>query len=66
MSKLQEKPSALKTEHPALKKKLLPFSRIQGFGSVDIHFIRIQLFRLNTDPDPDPVGIQSLDDQKLK
>jgi hypothetical protein len=28
--------------------------------------IRIQHFRLNTDPDPDPLRIQGFDDQKLK
>jgi hypothetical protein len=27
--------------------------------------IRIQHFRLNTEPDPDPIWIQSFDDQKL-
>ncbi len=35
---------------------------------IRIHFIRtrIQHFRLNTDPDPDPVWIQGFNDQKLK
>jgi hypothetical protein len=35
---------------------------------IRIHFIRIwiQHFRLNTDPDPDPIRIQGFNDQKLK
>jgi hypothetical protein len=33
---------------------------------IRIHFIRIQHFRLNTDPDPDPILIQGSNDQKLK
>ncbi len=37
---------------------------------IRIHFIRIQIwiqhFRLNTDPDPDPIRIQGFNDQKLK
>jgi hypothetical protein len=33
---------------------------------IRIHFIRIQHFRLNTDPDPDPIRIQGFDDQTLK
>jgi hypothetical protein len=33
---------------------------------IRIHFIRIQHFRLNTDPDPDPIRIQGFDDHKLK
>ncbi len=33
---------------------------------IRIHFIRIQLSRLNTDPDPDPIWIQGFNDQKLK
>jgi hypothetical protein len=28
--------------------------------------IRIQHFRLNTDPDPDPIWIHGFDDQKLE
>jgi hypothetical protein len=31
-----------------------------------IHFIRIQHFRLETVPDPDPIRIQGFNDQKLK
>jgi hypothetical protein len=33
-----------------------------------IHFIRIRIqhFRLNTDPDPDPIRIQGFNDQKLR
>jgi hypothetical protein len=35
---------------------------------IRIHFIRIQNFRLNTDPDPDPIRIriQGFNDQKLE
>jgi hypothetical protein len=33
---------------------------------IRIHLIRIQHSSLNTDPDPDPIRIQGLDDQKLK
>ncbi len=35
---------------------------------IDIHliWIRIQHFRLNTDPDPDPIRILGFDDQNLK
>ncbi len=33
---------------------------INGYGS------GIQHFRLNTDPDPDPIRIQDFDDQKLE
>jgi hypothetical protein len=40
-------------------KKIPPGLRIR------IHFIRIQHFRLNTDPDPDPIRIQGFNDQKL-
>jgi hypothetical protein len=32
---------------------------------IHIHFIRIQHFRLNTDPDPDPIRIQGFNDQKF-
>ncbi len=31
-----------------------------------IHLIRIQRFRLNTNPDPDPIQIQGFDGQKLE
>jgi len=33
-----------------------------------IHFIRIRIqnFRLHTDPDPDPIRVQGFDDQKLE
>jgi hypothetical protein len=34
--------------------------------SIHLIQIRIQHFRLNTDPDPDPDRIQGFDDQKLK
>ncbi len=33
---------------------------------IRIYFIRIQHFRLNTDPDPDPIRIQGFNEQKLK
>jgi hypothetical protein len=33
---------------------------------IRIHLIRIQHFRLNTDPDPDPIRIQGFNDHKLK
>jgi hypothetical protein len=33
---------------------------------IRIHFIRIQHFRLNTDPDPDAIRIQGFNDQKFK
>ncbi len=33
---------------------------------IRIHFIRIRHFRMNTNPDPDPVRIQGYNDQKLK
>ncbi len=33
---------------------------------IHFHFIRIQHFRLNTDPDPDPIRIQGFNDQKFK
>ncbi len=42
---------------------------VSGEGlRIRIHFIRIRIqhFRLNTDPDPDPIRIQSFNDQKLK
>ncbi len=39
--------------------------RQQGCGSVPIHLIRIQHFRLNNDPDPDPIRIQGFDEQKI-
>jgi hypothetical protein len=32
---------------------------------IHIHFMRIQHFRLNTDPDPYPIRIQGFNDQKL-
>jgi hypothetical protein len=32
---------------------------------IRIHFIRIQHFRRNTDPDPDPIRIHGFNDQKL-
>jgi hypothetical protein len=41
----------------------------QGFSAglrVRIHLIRIQHFRLNTNPDPEPIRIQGFNDQKLK
>ncbi len=33
---------------------------------IRIHFIRIQHFRLNTNPDSDPIRIQGFNDQKLQ
>jgi hypothetical protein len=51
MSKLQEKPSALKREHPVLKNmKILDFFLF--FGSLLPSWIWIR--NLNADPDPDP------------
>jgi hypothetical protein len=40
------------------------YSRIRRFLAV--FRIRIQHFRLNTDPDPEPIRFQGFDDQKLK
>jgi hypothetical protein len=40
--------------------------KLQSFGSVPIHLIRIQRLRLETNPDPDPIRIRSFNDQKSK
>jgi hypothetical protein len=49
--KLQEKPSALKREHPALQKmKILSF--FSFFGSFLPSWIRIRIRNLYPDPDP--------------
>jgi hypothetical protein len=41
--------------------------RVKNAGlRIRIHFIRIQHFRLNTNPDPDPIWIQGFNDQKVK
>ena len=51
MTKLQEKPSALKREHPALQKmKILSFFLF--FGSFFPSWIRIRIRNLYADPDP--------------
>jgi hypothetical protein len=53
-------------------RELTYFDADPGSGSflpglrIRIHFIRIQHFRLNTDPDPDPIRMQGFNDQKLK
>jgi hypothetical protein len=39
---------------------------VQAGLRIRISFIRIQHFRLNTNPDPDPIRIQGFHDQKLK
>jgi hypothetical protein len=64
MPKLQEKPSALKREHPALQKiKILSF--FYFFGSFLPSWIRIRIRNLYADPDPaaqinaDPSGYGS-------
>jgi hypothetical protein len=66
MPKLQEKPSALKREHPALQKmKILSFFSIfwvhfcpPGSGSaicmrIRIRIQQLKLMRFHADPDPD-------------
>jgi hypothetical protein len=53
--KLQEKPSALKRDHPALKKmKILSFFLF--LGSFWPSWIRIRIRNLYADPDPDPAA----------
>jgi len=55
MPKLQEKPSALKREHPALQKmKILSF--FLYFGSFSPSWIRIRIRNLYADPDTDPTA----------
>jgi hypothetical protein len=61
MPKQQEKPSALKSEHPALQKmKILSFFLF--FGHFSPSWIRIRIRNLYADPDPtaqinaDPCG----------
>jgi hypothetical protein len=39
-------------------------TKIKSGLRIRIHFIRIQHFRQNTDPDSDPIRIQGFDDQK--
>jgi hypothetical protein len=43
-------------------------SNLQSGLRIRIHFIRIRIqhFRLNTNPDPEPIRIQGFNDQKLK
>jgi hypothetical protein len=68
MSKLQEKPSALKKEHPALQKmKFINSTRtacpIPLFNSLCLQQ-SCGSDSLNPDPDTDPIWIQGFDDQK--
>jgi hypothetical protein len=55
MPKLQEKPSALRREHPVLKNMKI-LDCFLFCGSFLLSWIRIRIRNLNADPDPDPGG----------